>query len=258
MKRIQAFEFEDLSWFPKNLRNYGTDFLQFGANAFDIYKPVLPLLKQAIGLTGNHTVIDIASGGGGGWIALAKHLVKEYPDVRIFLSDYFPNLEAFKRTKSVFPANIDYIEKPVDAMDVPADLKGFRTQFLSFHHFKPHQAKDILQNAIDRNQPVGIFEAQQRNVKSLIPMLLSPVSVLLMTPFIQPFRWDRILFTYLIPLIPLLVLWDGIVSVLRTYTIPEAREMVSGLREKDKFNWQIGIAKGKPNNIFYLIGLPKA
>ena len=32
------------------------------------------------------------------------------------------------------------------------------------------------------------------------------------TPFVRPFRWSRLLFTYVIPLIPLLVLFDGTVS----------------------------------------------
>lgn len=46
MGRIHAFEFEDLQWFPGNLRNYATDFLQFFANALDMYKEVIPILQK--------------------------------------------------------------------------------------------------------------------------------------------------------------------------------------------------------------------
>jgi hypothetical protein len=66
LRRIHAFEFEDIRWFPKNLRNYVTDFLQFVANVFDIYRNVMPIIEKGVESTGNNTVIDIASSGGGG------------------------------------------------------------------------------------------------------------------------------------------------------------------------------------------------
>jgi hypothetical protein len=48
MRRIHAFEFNDLSWFPISFRNAATDFLQFVANRFDIYKNVLPVIEKGI------------------------------------------------------------------------------------------------------------------------------------------------------------------------------------------------------------------
>ena len=257
MKRIHAFEFEDLHWFPKNLRNYMTDFLQFGSNTFDIYKSVIPILDRGIKSAGNNKIIDIASGGGGGLIKLAEHLKKNNPTLKITLSDYYPNLDAFKRTKSRMPDIFNFIDYPVDAMDVPSELKGFRTQFISLHHFKPENAKAIFQNAIDTNQPIGVFEPQQRNIKSMIPMLLSPITVILMAPFIRPFKLGRLLFTYLIPVLPLFILWDGIISVLRTYTIPELKQMISKLNNSNNFDWEIEVKKGKPSEILYVLGMPK-
>lgn len=256
MKRIHAFEFGDLQWFPENLRNYATDFLQFGANTFDIYKSVLPVLKKGIDSAGNNTIVDIASGSGGGLVKIARHLKQEYPNLKIVLSDYFPNVEAFERTRAQLPETFDYIKHSVDAMDVPEDVRGFRTQFLSLHHFQPDDARAILQNAVDRKQPIGIFEAQQRNIKSLIPMLLSPLNVLLVTPFIRPFKIDRLIFTYLIPVLPLFIMWDGIISVLRTYTQEELNNMIQQVQNSDTFHWEVGSAKGKPD-ILYLLGIPK-
>ncbi|MBQ4820294.1 hypothetical protein [Aquimarina sp. MMG016] len=257
MKRIHAFEFEDLQWFPKNIRNYMTDFLQFGANTFDIYKSIVPILNKGIQNSGTNRIIDLASGGGGGWLKLVQHLVQDNPDLKITLSDYYPNTAAFKRTKAKLPRSFDYINDPVDAMNVPIDLKGFRTQFLSLHHFRPSEAKAILQNAVDTNQPIGIFEAQQRDIKSLVPMLLSPISVILMTPFIKPFRLDRLLFTYIIPILPLFILWDGVISVFRTYTTKELQKMTSELDNSNHFDWEIGTTKGKPSQILYVLGIPE-
>ncbi len=257
MKRFHAFEFEDLRWFPKNLRNYATDFLQFGANAFDMYQPVIPILKKGIEHAGNNTIIDIASGGGGGLIRIVRHLKNDNPSLKIILSDFYPNMEAFERTRSKEPEIVAYIHEPVDAMAVPTSLKGLCTQFLSFHHFKPEQAKALLQNAIDNRQPIAIFEGQQRDVKSMIAMLLFPLSVLFMTPFIRPFKIDRMVFTYLIPILPLFILWDGVISVLRTYSDKELNSMITRLKDHEQFIWEVGIAKGKPVDIGYLLGIPR-
>lgn len=258
MKRIQSFEFEDLPWFPKALRDYGTDFLQFGANAFDVYKGIVPVIEKGLAESGGHTIIDLGSGGGGGWRKLAERLKKDIPDLKILLTDYYPNEDAFRQSAAALPGTFNYISEPVDAMHVPERLKGLRTQFLSFHHFPPEQARQILQNAVDQKAPIGIFEAQQRNVPSLIPMLLSPVNVLLTTPFIRPFKAGRLLFTYLLPIVPLFVLWDGVVSVLRTYTPRELKEMTESLHNGDSYEWEIGTRKSGPSNVLYLLGYPKA
>jgi len=257
MRRIQAFEFNDLSWVPNNFRNYATDFLQFVSDTLDIYKGVIPVIKKGVQSSGNNTIIDVASGGGGGLVKIAEQLKKSIPHLKIILSDYYPNIEAFKKTKVTQDEVFEYIEDSVNAMDVPSYLKGFRTQFLSFHHFKPAAAKAILQNAIDNNQPVGIFEVQQRNFKNLLQTLLSPISVLLVTPFIKPFKVDRIIFTYLIPLFPLVTLWDGVVSVFRTYTVQELKQMISELRNNTAFHWDVDIAKGNPHDILYVLGIPR-
>ncbi len=91
--------------------------------------------------------------------------------------------------------------------------------FLSFHHFKPDEAMSILQNAVDSTLPIAIFEGQERNLSHFIKFLFSPINVLLITPFIRPFKFARILFTYFILIVPIFVFWDGNVSVLRTYSV---------------------------------------
>lgn len=256
MKRKQLFEFEDQRWFPGFLRNYLTDFLQFISNQFDIYKAITPLLSETIKRSGKQQVIDLASGGGGGLFKLSKRLQETHPDLEIVLTDYYPNLEAFEyvsQQASVFK----YEKKSVDARNVPSHLEGVRTQFLSLHHFSEEDAVQILQNAVDSKSPIALFESQERDVKSVLAMLFSPINVLLMTPFIRPFSVGRIVFTYLIPLVPLFVLLDGVLSALRTYTIPEMNELISRVEGHEKFEWKVGRQKSKPVGILYLIGSPK-
>lgn len=256
MKRIHLFEFEDQSWFPSFLRNYGTDFLQFLSNATKMYKPIAPLLNDLIKTTKYNQIIDLGSGGGGGLLWLNATLQKTNPDLKILLTDLYPNIPAFEYTKGK-TTNIDFDTRRIDARNVPTELKGIRTQFLSLHHFKPKDAKSILQNAIDAESPIAVFEGQERNIPSILAMVFSPITLLLTTPFIRPFKLGRILFTYLIPIIPLFVFWDGIVSSLRTYSVNEMRELVNELNNTESYNWNIGKVKSGPGVILYLIGSKK-
>ncbi len=256
MRRIHLFEFEDQKWFPGLLRNYGTDFLQFLSNKTRMYKPIIPIIQKGLEKSGTNQIIDLGSGGGGGLIWLSEELKKKIPNLKITLTDLYPNVEAFKFTKACAD-NFEFIEESIDARKVPLELKGLRTQFLSLHHFKPEDAKQILQNAIDSNSSIAIFEAQERSIPSIIAMLFSPISVLLTTPFIRPFKLGRILFTYLIPIVPLFVMWDGIVSSLRTYSLKEMNELIKDLKGSENYDWKINKVKSGPGTVLYLLGTKK-
>lgn len=255
MSRIHLFEFEDLLWFPRFLRNYITDFLQYLANHTKMFKPVIPVILK--GLEGADTMhmMDLGSGSGGGLLSLNQQIRKVLPKFSITLTDYYPNIAEFENTARQAP-NISYVSEPVDAKQVKNTTRCLRTQFLSFHHFRPVAAKQILQNAVDAGDSIAIFEAQERSVKSIVAMLLSPVSVLFVTPFIRPFRWARLLFTYIIPVLPLCVLWDGIVSSLRTYSVPEMNGLINALSGAQNYKWETGRLASGPAHILYLLGVP--
>lgn len=258
MGRLHLIEFEDKQWFPSTIRNYMTDFLQHIANTVDFYKALVPILKRGVESSGEKRIIDLASGGGGGWKKLGVHLSKTLPDVQVHLTDYYPNTRAFEQTVSTNPEVFTFETKSVNALDVPSELKGLRTQFLSFHHFKPEQGKQILQNAVDAKSPILLVEAQQRSVGHFVQFFFSPINVLFLTPMIKPFKIGRIIFTYLIPIVPLFVWWDGLVSVLRTYSEKEMRQLIDELNSKDDFEWEISSVKNGRMKVYYTLGIPKS
>ncbi|MGH7607197.1 MAG: class I SAM-dependent methyltransferase, partial [Gemmatimonadales bacterium] len=101
---------------------------------------------------------------------------------------------------------------PVDARAVPAALDGFRTLFTSFHHFRPAEARAILADAVARRQGIAIFEAVRRAPLDIALVAFTGLAMLAAAPFIRPFRWSRLAWTYLPPVLPLVGTFDGIVS----------------------------------------------
>ncbi|QDU83770.1 hypothetical protein Pla163_08710 [Planctomycetes bacterium Pla163] len=257
MRRLHLFEWEDQFWFPATLRDLMTDYLRFVVALFKMSAPVVPLLDRLLTETGSTRIVDLASGGGGPWGTLAPALRESHPDLRVTLTDRYPNLSALRVAAASAPEVIEIRTEPVDALDVPDDLDGVRTQFLSLHHFRPDQVRAIFANAVAAGRPIAVFEFQQRDLAHLIRFALSPVFVLLLSWAIRPFSLRRILFTYLIPVVPLLIMWDGVVSVLRTYTPDELERIVASVPGAAGYDWDVGAATEGQASVVRAIGRPR-
>lgn len=257
MKRIHFIEIEDEPWCPVSIRDAATDYLQFVIEKANPYQAALAKLQNALESTNQTNIVDLCSGGGGAWGNLVPALKMENSKIKVHLTDKYPNLEAFEKLQKSFPHNLDFSTNEIDATQVPKELTGFRTLFSSFHHFRPEDARNILKDAVSNNEGIAIFEATQRKFFPILAMLLVPLIVLLVTPFIRPFRFSRIFWTYFVPLVPLLVVFDGVVSCLRTYTTTELQALTEGLSEN--YQWETGEipVKGSIVPITYLIGYPK-
>jgi hypothetical protein len=259
MRRIHLIELHEQPWFPQFLRNQITDTLQNAMNFFGAYIPVAPLLQSSLDATRNSSIIDMCSGGGGPWLKLSPRLHSngQAASLQILLTDKYPNLGAFQSASAASENHIAFHATPVDATNVPPELRGFRTMFTSFHHFQPAEARAILQNAVDSNQGIGIFEITRRAPSAIAWMFLWAFLPLFFTPWIRPFRWSRLLCTYVLPVIPLVLLFDGIVSCLRTYHPQELREIIAQLTAAE-YHWELGerISPTSKAPIAFLIGYP--
>jgi hypothetical protein len=89
--------------------------------------------------------------------------------------------------------------------DCHGDSKDFGTMFSSFHHFPPNEATAILQDAVDNRQGIAVFEAARRRPLSIVLTFLVPLAAFCTVPLIRPFRFSRIFWTYLMPVIPLVL-----------------------------------------------------
>ncbi len=206
-------------------------------------------------------ILDLCSGGTGPWVRLHTQLNIAGLPVKVTLTDKYPNPESIQKWDDASQEGIEYLTEPVDALDVPSHFRGMRTIFEGFHHFKPEEAKLILKDAVEKRVAIGIFEASLKLPLGPIIFLLSPLMTLVgyifVTPFIKPHSWSRFIWTYLLPIVPLVTCWDGLVSFLRVYSQKDLRELTTTLARND-YTWEIGQAStGTPLFVFtYLVGYP--
>ncbi len=257
MARLHLMEIEDQGWCPAPVRDGGTDFLRFMLERTRPYAAIAPRLRAALDRTGDGRIVDLCSGAGGPWASLLPLLEGGARAPEVVLTDRYPNLEAFRRMEAGSGGRIRHADEPVDATAVPAELEGFRTLFTGFHHFAPDLARGILADAVRARRGIGIFEVTERSVPAVLATLPAPLFALLATPAIRPFRWSRLLLTYVLPAIPLMVGWDGVVSCLRSYTPAEMLEMAAAAG--GDYDWQAGRERvpRAPAHVTYLIGTPR-
>ena len=250
--RLHLFEFNDQPWLPATIRNWLTAYLlvAYRSTPFGgmFGQRVAALMKES----GSTRIVDLCSGAGGPIAIVKEELERAGMAPRITMTDLFPNRDA------IHPS-IDYWPEPVDARAVPKQLTGMRTMFAGFHHFEPSDATRILRSAFEDRCAIGVFELTARTPVGIAGALLIPFGVLLMTPRIRPVSIAQLLFTYLIPILPLIILWDGMVSQWRTYTPDEMRAMTKNLDAID-YEWESGMAQvpGTPLAVPYLTGRPRS
>ncbi|WPB80024.1 hypothetical protein KYC5002_12860 [Archangium violaceum] len=263
MKRMSLFEFEDFRWFPGGLRECLTLYIAAMHRVLGTERILAPLLARALEAAATDRVVDLCSGGSGPLLQTTARLEADHglrPDVT--LTDLYPNTDVAARVNAAGDAaRVRYLQNPVDAGQVPDTLHGVRTMVCSFHHMPPPVARRILQDAFEKRQALCVLEISDNSQPRWLWWTAIPAGVLmvlLLTPLIRPLRLRQVLLTYVLPVLPLLIAWDGAVSNARTYTEADLRELLAGLEAPD-YQWEITHprAPGAPATMLTLVGLPR-
>jgi len=253
MGRVHLFELQDQSWFPALLGDAGTAYLRALARLAKVHELLTPVVAEALDRSGRNRIVDLCSGAGGPAVSIAESLRNDGRDVALTLSDLRPNQWALDdlaaQGATVHPAR-------VDAASVPSSLVGLRTIFNAFHHFEDAQALAVLRDAVSAGEPIAIVELSERSVASVLGSLLIPLFVLLMMPAVRPVRALWLVLTYLIPVLPLTIAWDGLVSHLRTRSPAELDALVARV-DAPGWTWRTERKRGS-GGVGYtlLLGLP--
>jgi hypothetical protein len=229
-------------------------------NGSRVYAPIASRLREAIDSSGAGCIVDLCSGGGGPWLSLYGDVaggdVAGRSALPLCLTDKYPNAQAFSQAAHSSNGAIAGYTKPVDATRLPASLRGgFRTLFSSFHHFPPQQAAAMLADAFTHREGIGVFEVAQNNTRTLLATLAVPLLALRHALRMRPFCRRRFFWTWLVPVVPLILWIDGTLSCLRSYSQEDLRELTRDLNAPG-YRWHIGEERRGLTGILYLIGTP--
>ncbi|KAL0934178.1 uncharacterized protein CTRU02_210977 [Colletotrichum truncatum] len=247
--RFHLFEIDDQPWFPSFLRAHVQEALHATwVNQFPVLQTASPariaaqILQHTLGSRlASYTFIDFCAGSGGPTPAIERavnrHLTtQKQPNVNFVLTDLYPNPESWARAAAKSD-HIGYEPKSVDAANAPRDLlasygdngkKVFRLFNLAFHHFDDPLATAILKNTLETSDGFAIFELQGRDLYSILMPAILGIGTFLMAPI---FAWKlrsltALIFTYLIPILPFVLVFDGYISALRTRTPEEVKALM--------------------------------
>jgi hypothetical protein len=228
-KRRNLFEFGDQPWLRGWFREAYVDCLNFllkqGGHYSQAYEPFLQWIEQADG----EVVLDLASGGGGPVDTLHETAIKAGKEMpKIILSDLFPNQSNYLRLQQKYGSKaVGFVGESLSATDVPAK-KDYQLRLMSsaLHHFSPDMARKIISDAVIHGQGIFILEPFKRDLRHLMMAIFTGPFLGMLTPFVDKrFSIKKCFVCTIFPIIPLMVQFDGIMSVLRTYTFSELMEM---------------------------------
>ncbi len=239
-------ELEDSAWFPKSLRDYQTDFLGKITALLGLYDPVRYWIDKNFGRT--FSFVDLCSGSGIPAIAITQN--KRSTGATLILTDRYPNARA--GSSQGMGEGVLYRSKPLELPATEMPIGDCYLMFNSFHHFSEGQLLEIVKNA-DRSGSAIVF------VDPIQPAFLSFLKVFFSTlllpffivPFIRPFRFDRIIYTYFLPIGVLVTLWDGLASVLKSYSERRLGAFAEALRDQG-IKVETGVHKGSFANLTYI------
>ena len=208
-------ELEDYPWFPSSLRKMQLEYVGWISVQLKLYRP---LLKEIIKFPSNQW-IDLASGSG--WPACyiqnnASH------QVHYTLSDLYPDSVS------------NEVKKQVKVESDSLDINKFQPQngkqyslFNAFHHFSSAQQKQLIKKMKEARASCIIAEVLEPSLLSFIQVTLAALIVQPLAAWaIRPFSVLRMITTYLIPVQLVTVAWDGWLSVFKSKTAKQYKELV--------------------------------
>jgi hypothetical protein len=228
MRRRQLFQFSLQHWLPAPIRAGINDFLSFVVGRVGAARPFLPVIEEGLAHAGARRLVNLEHGLGGSMDQLAPLLPQD-----VEVSGCAP-------------------------WDFPGEGPGLRTVINGLHSLPPDEARALLLRAAAAGVPIAALEGNNNNWWQAVGMLVFvPLMVLLFTPVIRPLTASRLVLTYVIPVIPFCIVWDGVAALFMLYGPEDLEELTAGLGES--YRWRAGKRdNGRGGKIIYLLGWPSA
>jgi hypothetical protein len=261
LPRLQLFEFNDLPWVPRAVRDTVVESLSRALAWGRILDGLVPPFEAFLAATGATEVLEIGSGGGGPASILSRAIARRGGvSPKFILTDLHPRLDAWARARDGQPGVIDFEPSSVDATHVPPALAEGRVRSVInvLHHFPRELASAVLEDAVRGAQGVFVAEGFERNPLMFANFAVAGVPAMLLNPILSPTdRLAKAVLTWLSPAAIALALWDGFVSTMRIWSEEDLRAMVAPFGAT--WRWEYGTYDYFPfGKGYYFYGVPSA
>jgi len=237
-------ELEDYPWFPAQLRKMQLEFVGWISVRLKLYKPVLPLLQRF----SNHNWIDLGSGSGWPAYYIQQNAA---PKIQFTLSDLYPESVSNEVKKHVTLQG-----KPLNLLEFQPEQGKQYTLFNAFHHFTTEQQCELIQKMKTAKAGCIVAEVLEPFLLSFIQVSLAAFVVQPLTAWaIRPFSIMRILTTYIIPIQLITVAWDGWLSVLKSKSANQYRELLHDIADSE-FSIEVKRINQLQGNLIVIIAQP--
>lgn len=229
------FEFMDVDLLPSSLRSTLRDILEVGNGApfRNYYQWTSKAVFEYARKNNLKEIVEL----GAGCAPITKHLIRSFPqwDMKFKVTDLNPDIANFK--------DIERSDRRVKAeyqsLDFTKKIPGFENSLLvlsaTFHHVSEKNKKNVLSNLKKSSPHVMIFEPLRFSTLSIFFVITALFSGFLTPLFrVNSSKFLRcLLWCWLVPIAPLLFLWDGWISVYRCWSKKEwlSQEPQSKLEE---------------------------
>ena len=226
MKRRHVPQISYQPWFPRFLNVYIQEFVTWFVGKVNAAKPFIPLIEE--GLQYSDRIVSIDADAGGGFETIQKFIDPSLPVRRLPIHQF-------------------------EAVE-----KGLYISVNSFHLLRPNEAQELLRKISTKGYPVVVLEGNNDSLLQVFGMtVIVPLTVIFTAPLVRPFRILRLVFTYFVPILPLVTFLDGFLALFKLYAPCDLDELVAPLSNPN-YQWRSGKSdNGRGGKIIYLIGTPK-
>lgn len=227
MRRRQITQIVNTQWCPAAIKRLLAEFLSWFVVKVNATKPFVPVIEKAMADAKTQHIVNIAFPIGAGIETVQPYLHPGY------------SIESIPFTGNIPPKT------------------GLFLFVNAFHQLPVAAARQTLESIAQSRNPIVIVEGNNDSLWQLVGMtIIVPLTVIVTAPFVQPFRWSRILFTYVIPILPFFIVYDGCAALLKLYNPSDLNKLTSSL-EHMNYQWTSGKhPNGRGGKIIYLTGIP--
>lgn len=220
MKPFYLFEFCDQAWIPGGARECLYEIMDAcnsGVRSFNgqVAETAIKLAREE----GYDRIVELGAGRAPVTTRLASD--EQLGELKLVPCDIVPNETVYRALAERYPDNVFPIYDPVDITRPQSEL--FRESVLvmagMMHHIPFALRPAILEALSHSRSRIAMFEPLRRTLLSMLLATLSffPAILLPITFFRRPGKLRRLLWCWLIPIVPYMFIWDGVVSCLRQW-----------------------------------------